>query len=65
MQKFLGCAARVEREAKKIDGVRAAKVSQPKGKAEVSYDPAKTSPDAIARTITEKTGFAAEADKRP
>lgn len=57
------CAARVEREAKKIDGVTAAKVSQPKGRAEVTYDPAKTSPDTIARIITEKTGFAAGADK--
>lgn len=57
------CAARVEREAKKIEGVTAAKVSQPKGVAEVTYDPAKTSPEAIARVITEKTGFAAEADK--
>ncbi|MCA1586444.1 MAG: cation transporter [Acidobacteria bacterium] len=57
------CAARVEREAKKIDGVTAAKVSQPKSRAEVTYDPAKTSPEAIARIITEKTGFAAEADE--
>lgn len=51
------CAARVEKEALKIDGVKAAKVSQPKGTAEISFDGSKTSPDAIAKTIAEKTGF--------
>lgn len=55
------CAARVEREAKKIDGVTAVKVSQPKGTAEITYDSAKTSPQEIARVITRKTGFVAEA----
>ncbi|MFN2509241.1 MAG: heavy-metal-associated domain-containing protein [Chthoniobacterales bacterium] len=57
------CADRVEKEAKKIDGVKAAKVSQPKGTAEITYDPAKTSPEAIAKTISEKTGFKAEVPK--
>jgi copper chaperone CopZ len=32
------CAAQVEKVAKKIDGVAAAKVSQPKGTAEITYD---------------------------
>ena len=54
------CAARVEKEARKIDGVKAAKVSQPKGTAEITYDPAKTTPEAIAKIVTEKTGFASE-----
>ncbi len=54
------CAGQVEKAAKKIDGVKAAKASQPKGTAEISYDPAKTTPEAIAKTITEKTGFQAE-----
>ncbi len=54
------CAARVEREARKIDGVTAAKVSQPKGTAEIIYDPAKTSPEDIAQIITRETGFVAE-----
>lgn len=58
------CAARVEREARKIDGVTAAKVSQPKGTAEITYDPAKTSPEEIARLITKTTGFVAEAPRR-
>ena len=45
---------------KKIDGVKRAKVSQPKGTAEITYDPAKTTPEAIARVINEKTNFKAE-----
>ena len=54
------CAARVEKEALKIEGVKAAKVSQPKGTAEVTFDASKTSPGVIAKAITEKTGFKAE-----
>lgn len=55
------CAARVEKAAKKIDGVRSAKVSQPKGQAEITFDPAKTSAEAIAKIIEDKTGFKTEA----
>lgn len=51
------CASKVEKEARKIGGVTAAKVSQPKGTAEIAYDPAKTTPETIAKTITQKTGF--------
>jgi copper chaperone CopZ len=61
------CAKAVENAAKKIDGVSAAKASQPKGTAEIAYDPAKTTPAAIARIISEKTLFkveAAKADKK-
>lgn len=54
------CAARVEKEALKIDGVTAAKVSQPKGTAEITFDASKTNPEAIAKFITDKTGFKAE-----
>jgi copper chaperone CopZ len=54
------CAKMVEKTAKKADGVKSAKVSQPTGTAEITYDPSKTSPDAIAQTITEKTPFKAE-----
>lgn len=57
------CAARVEKAAKKIDGVTAAKASQPKGTAEITYDPSKTTAEAIAKTITDKTGFKAEVPK--
>ncbi len=58
------CAKTVEKEAKKINGVKSAKVSQPNGQAEITYDPAKTSPEAIAKRITDKSGFKAEAPKR-
>jgi copper chaperone CopZ len=58
------CAATVEKAAMRIDGVTAAKVSQPKGTAEITYDPAKTTPDAIAKIISEKTGFQAEVPKK-
>lgn len=54
------CAARVEKAAKNIAGVKVAKVSQPKGVAEVTYSAAKTTPDAIAKAITDRTGFKAE-----
>ncbi|CAN5573478.1 hypothetical protein BH23ACI1_BH23ACI1_26940 [soil metagenome] len=54
------CAARVEKAAKQIDGVKAAKVDQPKGIAEITYDPDKTSPAAIAKEISKKTPFKAE-----
>jgi copper chaperone CopZ len=57
------CAARVEKEALKIDGVKSAKVSQPKGTAEITFDAAKTNPEAIAKWITGKAGFKAEVSR--
>lgn len=54
------CAARVEKAAKEIDGVKAAKVDQPKGIAEITYDAEKTTPEAIAKAISKKTPFKAE-----
>lgn len=53
------CAARFEREAQKIEGVTAAKVDHPRAKAEITYDPEKTSPSVIAKTVTERSGFEA------
>ena len=58
-----GCEAAVRLAAKQIDGVKDAKASYAKGTAEVTYDPAKTAPDAIARTIAEKTGYKTEVVK--
>lgn len=55
-----GCAAAVKSAAKKVGGVKDAKVSYEKGLAEVTYDPAKTSPNAIAQAITKRSGFKAE-----
>lgn len=57
------CAATVEKATKKIDGVISVKASQPKGIAEITYDPAKTTPDAIAKAITKNTSFKAEEPK--
>lgn len=54
------CAARVEKIAQNIAGVKVAKVSQPKGTAEITYDRAKTTPEAIAKLIKDKSGFKAE-----
>src|SRR5437870_2341220 len=58
------CAATVEKTVKKIDGVKRAKVSQPKGTAEITYDPAKTTPEAIAKIISDRTNFKAEVPKQ-
>ena len=55
-----GCEAAVRLAAKQIDGVKDAKASYAKGTAEVTYDPAKTAPDAIAKTIAQKTGYKTE-----
>ena len=54
------CAARVREEAMKIDGVTAAKVDQPTGLAQITFDPKKVSPQEIAERITKITGFKAE-----
>jgi copper chaperone CopZ len=59
------CAKTVEKETKKIEGVKTITVNQPKGEAAVTYDPAKTSPEAIAKTINQKTGFTAEVSRDP
>lgn len=58
-----GCEAAVKLAAKQIDGVKDAKASYAKGTAEVTYDPAKTGPDAIAKTIAQKTGYKTEVVK--
>ena len=51
-----GCVAAVKVQLKKTEGVTAYAVSLEKGEAEVSYDPAKTTPEKIAESIS-KTGF--------
>ncbi len=52
-----GCEAAVKIAAKQIDGVTGASASYAKGTADVTYDPAKTSPEAIAKAIALKTGY--------
>lgn len=50
------CASKVEQTALKLAGVKAAKVSQPEGTAEITYDPSKTNPTAIAKYISDNSG---------
>lgn len=58
-----GCEAAVKIAAKQIDGVKDAKASYAEGTAEVTYDPAKTTPEAIAKGIAQKTGYKTEVTK--
>ncbi|PYQ53812.1 MAG: hypothetical protein DMF78_08080 [Acidobacteria bacterium] len=51
-----GCAAGVKIELKRMEGVMRYDVSYEKGEAEVSYDPAKTTPEKIAASLAVKTG---------
>ncbi len=50
------CAARVGRIATQVDGVYDATVDREQGRAQVVYDPARTSPATVARAIAE-AGF--------
>lgn len=58
-----GCEAAVKMAAKMVDGVKDVSASAPKGIAEVSYESSKTNPDAIAKAITENSGFKASVPK--
>ena len=55
-----GCEGAVKVAAKRVDGVTAVTASYKTKLAQVTFDSSKTSPDAIARAITEKSGFKAE-----
>lgn len=59
-----GCEAAVRTAGKKVDGVTDVAVSHKTGKAEVKYDPAKTTPSAIAKAITEGSGFKADVESK-
>jgi copper chaperone CopZ len=56
-----GCEVSVRLAARSVNGVTEVKASYAKGNAEITYDPAKTTPAAIAKAITHKSGFKAEA----
>jgi periplasmic mercuric ion binding protein len=58
-----GCEAAVKLAAKRIAGVKTAKASYAHGTAEVTFDPAKTTAEVIARTIAQKTGYRVEVPK--
>lgn len=60
-----GCEAAVRMAARSVKGVTEAKASYAKGNAEVTYDASKTSPEAIAKVITDKSGFKAESVSPP
>jgi copper chaperone CopZ len=55
------CAKTVEKEAKKIEGVVAALVDQPKGQARITYESAKVSEDVIVKRLRDKTQFEIQA----
>jgi copper chaperone CopZ len=59
-----GCEAAVRMAARKVDGVTDVAVSHKTGKAEVKYDPAKTTPSAIAKAITDGSGFKADVESK-
>ncbi|MPY89496.1 MAG: hypothetical protein GEU99_16415 [Luteitalea sp.] len=54
-----GCEAAVRNAARKVDGVTDVEASYKEGTAEVTYDSNKTTPEAIAKAITERTAFKA------
>jgi copper chaperone CopZ len=51
--------------AKSVNGVKDCRASYKTGTAEVTFDPSKTTPEAIAKVISEKTGYKATAPKKP
>jgi copper chaperone CopZ len=53
------CVPSVKSAAKKLDGVLDIAVSYKDGLATAAYDPAKVTPDQIARAIAEQSGFRA------
>jgi len=53
-----GCAAAVKIQLKRTEGVTDYQVSLEKAEAKVTYDPAKTTPERIAESVS-KTGFKA------
>lgn len=59
-----GCEGAVKLAAKRVDGVKSVTASYKTGTAEVTFDPSKTSPDAIAKAVTDKSGFKAEVVKK-
>lgn len=57
-----GCVAAVKLQLKKTEGVTAYEVSLEKAEADVTYDPAQTTPEKIAASVS-KTGFEATVRK--
>jgi copper chaperone CopZ len=57
-----GCVAAVKVKLGRTEGVTAYEVSLEKAEAEISYDPAQTTPEKIAESVS-KTGFKASVKK--
>lgn len=55
-----GCEVGIKIAANKVDGVKNVKTSSDTRTADVTFDPAKTNPEAIATAITKATGFKVE-----
>ncbi|MDO8678614.1 MAG: heavy metal-associated domain-containing protein [Acidobacteriota bacterium] len=55
----------MKQAAKSVTGVQDCTANYKTGTAEVTFDPAKTTPDAIAKVITEKTGYKATVPPKP
>lgn len=53
-----GCVAAVKLQLRKTEGVTAYEVSYEKAEAQVTYEPAKTTPEKIAASVSE-TGYTA------
>lgn len=51
--------------AKSVDGVKECKADFKKGTAEVTYLPSKTTPEIIAKVISEKTGYKVALPQKP
>ena len=55
-----GCEGAVKVAGRRVDGVKTVTASAKSGTAEVPYDSSKTSPEAIAKAMTNNSGFKAE-----
>jgi copper chaperone len=59
-----GCESAVKLAARRVDGVKTVTTSAKLGTADVTYDALKTTPEAIAKAVTEHSGFKAEVLKK-
>jgi copper chaperone CopZ len=55
----------VSQAAKSVDGVKECKADYKKGTAEVTFLRSKTTPEIIAKVISDKTGYKVTVPKKP
>ena len=58
----MGCVANVTRAIKGVNGVAEVDINLPRGRARIGFDPARTTPDALAAAIT-AAGYPAHAEQ--